>query len=185
MRLLTITGVGGTGKTSLAQQAGWKLMESFRDGIFFIDLAPIKDASLVLSTVAAAINLHQLPGKPVKMVLAEHLAQRTMLLILDNFEQVLPAGGELVDLIRSAPQLKLIVTSRELLHLSPEIQYTLSPMRLPPTVSSYETIQENEAVRLFLERAQVIQPDLRLSAKNGDDIAEICRRLDGLRWRLS
>jgi predicted ATPase/class 3 adenylate cyclase len=180
VRLLTITGVGGTGKTSLALQVGWKLLESFRDGIFFIDLVPINDSSLVLSAIASTLNLHQLPGKPLKVVLAEHLLSRRLLLILDNFEQVLPAGMELVDLMKSAPQVKFIVTSRERLRVSPENQYFLSPFPLPSPDCTLETLRESEAVQLFIDRAQVIQPDLRLTMENGAEIAEICRRLDGL-----
>jgi predicted ATPase/class 3 adenylate cyclase len=180
IRLLTITGVGGTGKTSLAIQAGWKLLESFPDGVFLVDLAPIKDPGLVLTAVAGVLSVHELAGKSLPAVLEEHLAPRRVLLILDNFEQVIAAGNDLVDLLKAAPHVKVIVTSRELLQLSPEHHFPLSPLPIPPPHSSLETLQENEAVRLFTERAQVIQPNFRLTADNGPDIAEICRRLDGL-----
>ena len=180
LRLLTITGVGGTGKTSLAVQAGWELLESFRDGVFFVDLAPIKDPDLVLTTIAGTLNVHELPGKSLKAVLEEHLAQRRMLLILDNFEQVIEAGRDLIGLLKAAPQVKVIVTSRELLHISPENHFSLSPMQLPTPLSSQEILQENEAVRLFVERARAIEPDFHLTTENGPDVAEICRRLDGL-----
>lgn len=179
-RLLTITGVGGMGKTSLALQVGWKLLELFKDGVFFVDLTTIKDANLVINTVAQALSIHELPGRTLHEVLAEHLDHRKLLLIVDNFEHVLPASQELVSLMQVAPQLKMLVTSREPLHVSPERLYNLAPLPLPDSHESLTILQENEAISLFVERAQAIRPGFQVTKENAADIATICRQLEGL-----
>ena len=113
VRLLSLTGTGGTGKTRLALEAGAELLKDFRSGVFFVSLAPIRDSGLVLPTIAQALSLREVPGEELPDTLAAYLEQKQMLLVLDNFEQVIDAAIDVAVLLRRCPKLKLVVTSRE------------------------------------------------------------------------
>ena len=126
-RLVTLTGPGGVGKTRLALQVGERALADFADGVYFVDLAPVRDASLVISTIAATLHLHESGGLLLTDLLREHLAQRRLLLILDNFEHVCEAGPQVSDLLATAPEVRALVTSRAILHLYGEQVYRLSP----------------------------------------------------------
>ena len=182
IRLLTLTGPGGVGKTSTAIQVGWKLQKDFVDGVFYFALAAIQDARLVIPTLAAAFDLHEIPGRPPAELLKKYLATKRLLLILDNFEQVIEAGPQVCDLLQAARGVKVLVTSREVLRLSGERVFTLDPLPLPVSgaIPSFQEISRSEAVQLFVARVQALQPDFRLMVSNAPIIREICSRLDGL-----
>jgi predicted ATPase/class 3 adenylate cyclase len=156
VRLLTLTGPGGSGKTRLALQLAADAVEEFPDGVCWVSLQALRDPELVLATITRALGTTD--------DLVEHLANRQALIVLDNFEQLLPSASHLGDLLARLPHLKLLVTSREPLHLGAEYTYPVAPL------------QEREAVTLFLERARAGQPDFAYD----EAIVEICRRLDCL-----
>jgi predicted ATPase/DNA-binding SARP family transcriptional activator len=157
-RLLTLTGPGGVGKTRLAQQAASELADEFRDGVWFVSLAALRDPDLVLPTVGRTLNVSE------PQTLEQYLREKQLLLVLDNFEQLLEAAPQLAELLGQAPNLKLLVTSRESLHLAGEQGYPVPPLT------------DSEAERLFLERAQATTPGFRPNAH----VPAICRRLDNL-----
>jgi predicted ATPase/class 3 adenylate cyclase len=180
VRLLTLTGTGGTGKTRLALQAGADLVEVFRDGVFFVSLAPIRDRELVLPTVAQTLALREVPGEPISKTLASYLVEKHTLLVLDNFEQVLDAAGEVAELPARCPRLSLLVTSRERLRVAGERAFAVSPLQLPDEQGDLAALSANEAVALFATRAAEATGDFALSEENAATVAAICRRLDGL-----
>lgn len=181
--LLTLTGPGGMGKTRLALQAAAGLIDRFEDGIYFVDLAPIHDPESVLATIARTIGLRQTSGRPLLDELKGQLRAQKLLLLLDNFEQVTAAGPKVVELLRDCPHLKLLVTSREALHLRSEHIFPVPPLALPRAdlkQQSIEQLTQFEAVRLFIERALAVKPDFEMTHENAPAVAEICVRLDGL-----
>ncbi len=179
-RLLTLTGPGGTGKTRLSIQLADACRERFTDGAWFVPLASVTDPDLIASAIAASIGLLATDRMPIEVV-REHLAPRTVLLVLDNFEQVVEGAGIVADLLRSAPSLTVIVSSRAPLRIAGEQEFPVPPLALPPDGStSVEAIGVSEAVRLFVERAMAVRPDFALTADNATDVSEIVRRLDGL-----
>ena len=182
VQLLTFTGPGGTGKTRLAVQLAAELLEEFRDGVFLVDLAPITDPELIVPTIAQTLAVRELPGRPVAETLAEHLRDRRFLLLLDNFEQVLEGAPSLAALLGTAPDLKLLVTSRAPLHLAAEHEYAVPPLGLPDVEHLPEpaALSQYEAVALFVERARAARPDFEVTGENAPAVAEICVRLDGL-----
>jgi predicted ATPase/class 3 adenylate cyclase/DNA-binding XRE family transcriptional regulator len=241
VRLITLTGPGGTGKTRLAIEAAAQLLalspssspapsidgqsdatatqergaeappllsqrerglggESLLpDGVWFVDLAPISDPSLVASTIAHAFGLRELGGQPIQEMLKQYLRAKGMLLLLDNFEQLIAAAPLIAELLAAAPRLKILATSRAALRLSGEHEFTVPPLEAPlrmPTAERAEITDKNtpmvstarsaveltqyEAVRLFVERVQAVRADFVLTLENAPVIAEICRRLDGL-----
>lgn len=181
VRLLTLTGAGGSGKTRLALHVATELLPEFPDGIFFVDLAPVIEAVLVLPAIAQALKVTPVPGLNALDSLQEHLAVKRVLVILDNFEQVPDAASDLMKLLNAVPTLTLLVTSRVLLHVTSEHEYGVPPLSLPnPDSSDSDELQKNEAVALFIQRAQVAQTDFQLSENTVRAIAEICVRLDGL-----
>ncbi len=182
VQLVTLTGVGGTGKTRLAQQVAFDLLDHFRDGVFFVSLATITDPSLVMSTVAQTLGVAEQPGQSLLETLQAHLRNKDSLLLLDNFEQVSDAATDLALLLRATGKPKLLVTSRWPLHLGGEREYQVPPLALPglSDVEDLETFARFEAVALFLERAQAVEPDFVLSRESALAVAEICTRLDGL-----
>ncbi len=182
VRLLTLTGPGGMGKTRLGLQVAAELSDRFADGVFFVNLAPISDPALVMSTIAQTLNMREVTGQPWLERLREELQGKQMLLLLDNFEQVVSAAREVVELLAACPQLKVLVTSREVLHVRAESEFTVPPLTLPDTkhLSDLAALSHNAAVALFLQRAQAIKPDFQLTNANARAIIEICARLDGL-----
>jgi predicted ATPase/class 3 adenylate cyclase len=183
VRLLTLTGPGGTGKTRLALQSGAELTDRFIDGTYFIDLAPIRDPNSVLTAIARTIGLNETSNGSMLDDLKGQLRQKTMLLLLDNFEQVTSAAVQVAELLQFCPHLKLLATSREALRVRGEQLYPVPPLELPAADVRRATPQElagYEAVQLFVERARSVRPDFALTNENADAIAELCLRLDGL-----
>jgi non-specific serine/threonine protein kinase len=182
VRLVTLTGIGGVGKTRLSREAARRLRPRFSDGIHFVELAAVKDPALFIPTLAHALALSESGPKKMEDALTEHLRDRTTLLVLDNFEQLIAAGPEIVRLLAVASGLKMLVTSREPLKLSAETEYPVSPLSMPPpgvNVSAKE-IGEFEAVKLFVQSARKATPGFQLSDDDAASVAEICSRLDGL-----
>jgi predicted ATPase/DNA-binding XRE family transcriptional regulator len=186
VRLLTLTGAPGIGKTRLALQVATELQDAFTDGVIFTALAPIRNPALVVTTIVHALEITELPGQPVLEGLQAYLRDRHILLLLDNFEQVLQAAPQLAALLAMAPRLKVFVTSRVALHLSAEHRFTVPPLalpdvnRLPTATDLVTTLCRYAAVELFVERARAVVPDFALTEINAWAVAEICRRLDGL-----
>ncbi len=181
-RLLTLTGTGGVGKTRLALQVAHEMQEDFTDGICFVSLASLHDAAFVLPTIARALGLQESvarsPLGQLKMALSGH----HLLLVLDNFEQVVDAAPPLMDLLASCPRLRLLVTSRERLRVRGEREFVVQPLAVPDPVplADKEKLLRTGAVALFVERAREIIPDVAFTDEDLPLIAEICRRVDGL-----
>jgi predicted ATPase/class 3 adenylate cyclase/Tfp pilus assembly protein PilF len=181
VRLLTLTGVGGTGKTRLALQLASDLRENFKDGVFFVPLAPISDPELVLSAIAQEMGIKEEGGASVINLFRAHTAGKQMLLVLDNFEHLMGAAPVVANLASTFVQSKILATSRERLHLSMEKEFSVTPLTLPSVGQpSLEEISRSAAVALFVERAQAVRPDFILSDENARTVAEICANLDGL-----
>jgi predicted ATPase len=182
VRLLTLTGTGGVGKTRLALAVASEVHNAFPDGIGFVSLAPIVDADLVLPTIARAEGLQSSSPRPPLELLKASLWQQHRLLVLDNFEAVVAAAPSLVELLAACSHLKLLVTSREVLRVRGEHEFVVQPLALPDPkhLPDEETLAKYGAVALFLERAREVQPTLQLTASTTPLISEICRRLDGL-----
>lgn len=182
VRLVTVTGAGGSGKTRLAVQVAADLLDDFEDGVFFADLASITDPHLLIPTIAQTISLREQPGEPLSETLHDRLRGRQLMFVLDNFEQLLAAGPTVRELLARAASVKALVTSRAPLHLSGEHEYPLPPLAVPQldAADSAEILAANEAVQLFIERAQAVKPDFELTSENARTVAEICARLDGL-----
>jgi predicted ATPase/DNA-binding SARP family transcriptional activator len=180
-RLLTLTGPGGTGKTRLALESAWELMSDFRDGVFFVDLAPIADEDLVAAQILGALGVDEQPGRPVVETLKRALRDRQLMLLLDNFEGVVDAGPLVTELLAAAPEVKALVTSRVVLHLSGEHEYPVPPLALPDLEhDGDQALAGNEAVELFTARARASSPGFRVTSANARIVAAICVALDGL-----
>ena len=182
VRLLTLTGPGGIGKTRLALKIAAGQIGRFSDGVYLADLSAISDPTLVPQAIANALMVREQPGRDLNDSLADHLRNRELLLVLDNVEQVVEAAGAVGRLIAEAPRLTVLATSRIPLHLTGEQEYPVPSLDLPdPLLSSdLESLAGNEAVTLFIQRAGAVRPGIRLSADNAPTIAQIAFRLDGL-----
>lgn len=182
VRLLTLTGPGGVGKTRLAVQIATELVQDFADGAYFIALAPISDADFVLPTIAKALDLGETATLPLLERLKAFLQEKRLLLILDNFEQIVATAPLLAELLKACGHLKMLVTSREVLRVSGEREFAVRPLALPDLqhLPDRESLSEYPAVALFVERAQSIERDFALTEANARVISEICTRLDGL-----
>lgn len=179
--LVTLTGPGGVGKTRLARQLAAELVSEFADGACFVDLAPVRDPNLVVSAVAQAVGVGERGEQPLADRLSVALQDRQMLLVVDNLEHVLAATPIFDDLLSTCPRLKMLATSREVLRVYGERVFPNEPLPLPAeSDTDRASLSGNDAVRLFVERAQAKQPDFALSESNAAAVAEICRRLDGL-----
>lgn len=180
-RLLTLVGVGGIGKTRLALQVAVEIVDAYRDGVWFVDLAPLTDAGLVPSAVAQVLGVHEAPGTPLLTTLCAYVKGRQLLLLLDNCEHLLGSCATLVDALRRcAAKLSIIATSREPLRAPGEQIYPLPTLSLPDPIASEETMRRSEAVQLFVERAAKQQPGFALNATRATAIAELCIHLDGI-----
>lgn len=181
-RLVTLTGPGGTGKTRLSLEVAMACLSEFRDGAFAVRLAAVIDPELVASTIATELGVKEEGARPTADVLKDHLADKEMLLVLDNFEQVVDAAPLVAELLTAAPGIKMIVTSRAPLRVSGEQESPVPPMALPDPdhLPSVQHLQEYEAVALFLERARSAKPDFELTEQNAEAVVRICHRLDGL-----
>ncbi|HEU0296593.1 MAG TPA: LuxR C-terminal-related transcriptional regulator [Anaerolineales bacterium] len=179
VRLVTITGPGGVGKTSLALQVAHDLQDAFTDGVFFISLAAITDSTLIIPTIAHTLGVIESPNRLLLDSLKEFLRERQALLLLDNFEQIMSAAPLLSELLSACAGLRMLSTSREALRLRGEQEFPLLPLALPDQ-SSVETLMQYPGIALFVQRAQAIQPDFQLIQGNAPAVSEICARLDGL-----
>ena len=181
-RLLTLTGPGGTGKTRLSLQLAAEAAAGFPDGAFWVQLAPISDPELVPSTIAHALGV-QVSGSELPLDrVTEHVRAKKLLLVLDNFEQILPAATTVSSLLTDSPQLKVLTSSRAPLRITGEQEFPIPPLELPDPerLPSLEVLAQSDAVRLFIERARAVRPDFMVTAENASAVAEICFRLDGL-----
>jgi predicted ATPase len=183
IRLITLTGPGGTGKTRLAVQAATDAVGSFHAGIRFVNLAPLSDSKLVVPAIAQALGIRETPGRPLIEVLKEHLASLDrILLVLDNFEQVAAAAPDLSEILDACPAVKALVTSRTVLRVYGEHEFSVPPLPLPEhdVPLSPGRLLDFPSIALFVHRAAAVKPDFCLTVQNADAIVQICRRLDGL-----
>jgi len=182
VRLLTITGTGGVGKTRLALEVAGVVRADFADGTCFVPLAPVSDPARVIAAIAQALGLWEVADLSPEEQVHAALRERHLLLLLDNFEQVVQGAPQLASLLASCPRLRLLVTSRAALHLSGEHEFLVSPLAVPDLTQqlSPETLTQQAAVRLFVLRTQAIQPAFGVTPANARAIAEICMHLDGL-----
>jgi predicted ATPase/class 3 adenylate cyclase len=182
VRVLTLTGPGGTGKTRVSVQAAAELADEYKDGVFFVALASIADPSLVVPTVTRTLGLMGASNQPPEELLKGYLRDRHILLVLDNFEQVLEAAPLIDDVLRSAPRVKVLVTSRTPLRLYGEHEFPVPPLSVPEpeATPSAEHLADYGAIRLFLDRSRAVNPEFSLTEENARAVAEICERLDGL-----
>jgi predicted ATPase/class 3 adenylate cyclase/DNA-binding CsgD family transcriptional regulator len=182
VRLLTLTGPGGSGKTRMALHVAAELSDHFIDGISLVNLAPISDAELVVPTIAQTLGVKESPTRSMVEQLQAFLQEKLLLLVLDNFEQVVSAACILSDLLARCSHLKLLVTSRAVLHLAAEHEFAVPPLSLPDLnhLPDLVTLSQYEAVALFIARAQTLIPDFQVSNASAPAVAEICTRLDGL-----
>ncbi|HEX5166798.1 MAG TPA: BTAD domain-containing putative transcriptional regulator, partial [Thermomicrobiales bacterium] len=182
-RLVTLTGPGGAGKTRLAIEVAGPLLEAYAGGIWLVDLTSLSDAALVPRTVAVALGVQEAEGRQPIDTLADALGGKRLLLVLDNCEHVIAAAAELADqLLRRCPQLRMLATSREALRVPGEVVWPVPALAVPDAehLPPIEVLARVEAVQLFVERARLSAPDLRISTTNAVAIAAICERLDGL-----
>jgi len=182
VRLVTFTGTGGVGKTRLALQVATNLLDDFADGVSFVSLAPISDPDLVIPTIAQKLDVKESGARPLLDLLKAFLKDKHLLLVLDNFEQILLAAPHLTDLLTSCPHLKLLVTSRAVLHIQGEHEFSVPPLAVPDLkhLPPSDALSHSAAVALFLQRAQAVKPTFQLTSTNARPLAEICVRLDGL-----
>jgi predicted ATPase/DNA-binding CsgD family transcriptional regulator len=180
-RLLTLVGPPGTGKTRLSLRVARELIDSFRDGVYFVPLAPVSDAGLVMNAVTSALGISEPKGQLVVETLKRHLRESDMLLVMDNFEHVLAAAPQVADLLAACPRLNVLATSREPLHLYGEQEYAVQPLELPDAEHiDPQALATCESTALFRQQARAVQSDFELTAENALDVAKICVRLEGL-----
>ena len=182
-RLLTLTGPGGVGKTRLALRTAADVQRGFADGIWLVELAPLRDSALVAQALFNALQLRDQSARWLTATIADYLADRNLLLIMDNCEHLLSACAVLVDnLLRSCPELRVLVTSRQPLGISGEVALTVPSLSMPDHgwVSAPARLADYEAIRLFAERAGAALPGFQLATANQEAVIQICRRLDGI-----
>src|SRR6266700_2881324 len=182
VRLLTLTGTGGVGKTRLALQVTTDLLDDFPDGVTFLSLAPSSDPELVIPTIAQVLDLKESGARPLLDLLKAFLQHKHLLLLLDNFEQVVGAALQVAALLARCPKLNVLVTSRAVLHVRGEQEFAVPPLAVPDPkgLPDLVTLSQYEAVALFIARAQAVKPEFHLTTVNAQAVAEICVRLDGL-----
>ncbi|HET6771344.1 MAG TPA: adenylate/guanylate cyclase domain-containing protein [Actinomycetota bacterium] len=182
-RLVTLTGPGGSGKTRLGLQVAAEALAGFRDGVFFVDLSAVTDPELVPDEIAAALHVRAEPARAILDTLGDHLRDKELLLVLDNFEQVVGTSQSVLEpLLQVAPRVKALVTSRVPLHVYGEREYPVPPLVLldPDHVPKLDALVQNEAVSLFIERALAVKPSFQITNDNAPAVAHITARLDGL-----
>jgi hypothetical protein len=196
-RLLTLTGPGGTGKTRLSLQLAADVSERFPDGVWFVPLEPVRDPNLIAATILTTVGLVESAGRTARDILVDWLAQRRLLLVLDNFEQVIEGAPVVADLLRAAPALSIVVTSRAPLRVSGEQEYAVPGLPTPRDLLALTdlekmnlreserrldaaSITQFEAVRLFIARATGVRPDFEVTNDNAPAVAGIAARLHGM-----
>lgn len=182
-QLLTLTGPGGTGKTRLAIQAANDAMGSFPGGVYFVNLAPLSDPKLVVTTIAKALGIREAPGRPLIDVVKEQLAGlRRTLLVIDNFEHVAGAAPDISEILDACPEMKAMVTSRTALRVYGEREFLVPPLPIPEADTSLSPgrLLDCPSIALFVQRATAVKPDFALTVNNAEAVVQICRRLDGL-----
>jgi predicted ATPase len=182
VRLLTLTGPGGTGKTRLSVQVAAEMSDQFPDGVFFVALAAVSDADLVVPVLAKTLGVRESGSRSILENLKENLQQKQVLLLLDNFEQVVSASLQIEELLLACPHITVLITSRALLHIQTEHIFAVPPLALPmiTDLPKNKTLEQFASIALFVQRARAIQPTFQVSQSNARAIAEICVRLDGL-----
>src|SRR3989440_4748574 len=182
VRLLTLTGPGGIGKTRLALQVAAELSELFPDGLYFVTLAPLRNPGFVVPTIAEALDLQETAEQPLLDLVKAFLREKRLLLLLDNFEQVVSAALQVAELLAACPQLNVLVTSRMVLHVQAEQELAIPPLCMPDLRHLPEVVAlaQYDALALFIQRAQAARPAFQLSHANARAVAEICRHLEGL-----
>jgi predicted ATPase/class 3 adenylate cyclase/DNA-binding CsgD family transcriptional regulator len=182
VRLLTLAGPGGTGKTRLALQVAAELSDVFSDGVYFVNLAPISDPELVVPAIAQTLDIKEIADQTLLNLLKAFLHPKHVLLLLDNFEQVVGAAVYVAELLAACPLLKVLVTSRAALHVQGEQEFAVPPLVVPDLkhLPDLVALSQYEAVALFLQRAQAVKPEFQVTNSNAPAVAEICIRLDGL-----
>jgi predicted ATPase/DNA-binding SARP family transcriptional activator/Tfp pilus assembly protein PilF len=178
-RLVTLTGPGGTGKTRLGLAVAEELEPELRDGALFVSLAPVSDPELLVPTIAEELDVRE-GERDLSEGVIEHLREQRMLLVLDNFEQILSAAAFVGDLLAAAPRVWIIATSRAPLRLAAEREYPVPPFEAPDASLPFEALVKTDAVRLFAARAQAVDPGFELDTGSAPEVARVCRRLDGL-----
>jgi non-specific serine/threonine protein kinase len=181
-RLLTLSGPPGTGKTRLALKVASQVLHLFKDGVYFVELAPIRDPRFVPSTIAHVLGLGETGAGSLVENLKHYLKNRQLLLVLDNYEQIIQTAPLVNDLLSAAPDLKVLVTSRQVLQVYGEQEYLVPPLSVPDLeqIKRVGALSQYEAVQLFCQRAQAVKPEFTLNQNNAAAVAEICVRLDGL-----
>jgi len=180
VRLLTLTGPGGTGKTRLGLQTAVELAEEFADGVWFVALSAISDPALVPSAIAQALGLKENALASLQTNLKEYLRGKQMLLLLDNFEQIVAAAPMLTELLAACPQVKILITSRAALKVRWEHEFAVPPLSVPSRHDSVDSLAQSPSVELFIERTRAVKSDFELTDDNARVVADICARLDGL-----
>jgi predicted ATPase/class 3 adenylate cyclase len=179
-RIVTLTGTGGSGKTRLALRASERLLEPFGDGVFLVPLASLADSSLVTAAIAQVLGVQDAAGRSRTDGLVTHLAGKRLLLVLDNFEHVTDAASELATVLAAAGDVSVLATSRVPLRIQGEHELQVEPLGAPETGASLDELSKAPSVQLFAQRAREIRGDFAVTESNGDAVAELCRRLDGL-----
>ena len=181
VRLLTLMGAGGVGKTRLSLQVATDLQAFFADEVFFVSLAALAEGAQVMPAIAQVVGVRETPGRPLLDTLIDHLQGRSTLLVLDNFEQVIEAAPAVGEVLGACPDLKVLITSRIGLRIYGEREYPVEPLAVPaPGIQDLETLAGYDAIRLFVDRAEAVKPGFALNPDNAAVIAAICQRLDGL-----
>ncbi len=182
VRLVTLTGPGGIGKTRLGLQVAAELADQFANGVYFVALAPVSDADLVVLAIMQTLSISEAGGQPLLGLLKTALKDKHLLLLLDNFEQVISAAEVVAEVLAACPHLRVLVTSRVVLHVRAEHEFNVPPLSLPDPkrLPDLVTLSQYEAVALFIERAQAVKPDFQVTNANAPAVAAICARLDGL-----
>jgi predicted ATPase/class 3 adenylate cyclase len=182
VRLLTLTGAGGSGKTRLALRISRTQVDDYADGVFFVELSQVREPSAVASAIGKSVGIRESAGRTVPETLRDHLHGKTVLLTLDNFEHVLPAANIVQDLLQACGGLKVLVTSRAALRVYGEHEYPVQPLELPDQrfLPPLLNLEDYPSIRLFVERASAAQPRFQVGSDNAAAIVEICHRVDGL-----